>query len=358
MFPVKEKRVKLKEYPWEASSIQQMSKPNKKVGLIFAGGTVCMAHDPKTNALRPAHTVDLITKACPGLQHIATIETFVVTDIDSTNISPDDWLAMGEIVRDNIDDFDGFVITHGTDTMAYTASGLSFILQDLPKPVIITGSQLPLTDAPGSYARNNLIHAVMYACMDLAEVCICFSAKLMRGNRCRKFSTFEFDAFTSSNYPELGKVGVKPRLSGRQVDRHQRKLRYFDQLERAVGVLTYFPTMPASMITSVVDFGFRGLVIEGAGPGNLPNTDNFAEVIAALYVKGIPIVMTSQCGNGGVDLTLYEVGQQLLDAGAISGGDMTTEAAYAKLMWVLAQTKDIAKIAALMEQDIAGERSE
>ena len=198
----------------------------------------------------------------------------------------------------------------------------------------------------------------MYACMDVAEVCICFSAKLMRGNRCSKSSTFEFDAFASSNFPELGKVGVKPRLFGRQTHRAKQKLKVYDSLERAVGILKFFPTMPADLLDSVVEFGFKGLIIEGVGPGNLPSTDTFAEKIAALNASGIPVVIATQCYDGGVDFTLYQVGQQLQDAGAISAKDMTTEAAYAKLMWTLRQTKEIVEIREMMERDVAGELSE
>ena len=149
------------------------------IALIIAGGTISMASDPQTNALTPANSPDAITDIVPELSSLARMEVFSLTDVDSSDITSEHWREIARTIHDKYDSFDGFVVTHGTDTMAYTASGLSFLLQQLSKPIILTGAQLPLVRAPGSFARNNLIHATMFATMNVAEVCICFAAKLM-----------------------------------------------------------------------------------------------------------------------------------------------------------------------------------
>lgn len=328
-----------------------------KICILFCGGTIAMRVDPKSNALVPSTSTQELINLIPDLAAIAQVSTEYVTNVDSSNIMPRNWVEIARRIEKLYDQYDGFVVTHGTDTMAYTASALSFLLQGLSKPIIFTGSQRPLEDKLGSDARNNLIFATTFATLDIAEVCIFFGFELMRANRVRKFSQFDFDAFKSFNLPALGKIGLRPSLAEHRQKRSKRQLSNVVNLDKKVFLLKYFPGLDPHIISNVIDMGYAGIVIEGVGAGNLPSEVDFASAIKAALTRGVPVVMTTQCIVGAAEMHIYEVGKLIEQSGAISVLDMTCEAALSKLAWALTQSNDIIKISNLMRNCLVGEIS-
>lgn len=323
--------------------------------LLFCGGTIAMARDERSGALAPATDPHALLRRVPELASIASIDPVFITNVDSSNVMPQNWLAMARAVAERIDLYDGFVVTHGTDTMAYSASAASFLLQELSKPVVFTGSQTPIDGAVGSDARNNLIFAATFATLDIAEVCIFFGHELLRANRARKFSQFDYDAFKSFNLPPLGKIGLQPKLAEHHIRRAPRQLRTTVENDSKVFLLKYFPGLVPEIMDAVVGAGYHGIVIEGAGAGNLPTTPDFAAAIRRAGDQGVPVVVTTQCIVGSAEMHIYEVGKIAEQAGAISAHDMTSEAALTKLWWCLSQTRDLGQIRSLMQTNLAGE---
>ncbi|MBX7143283.1 MAG: asparaginase [Oligoflexia bacterium] len=329
-----------------------------KLCLLICGGTITMVQDPRTKTLVPSTEIAELTKQVPELASIAKIDSLFVTNIDSSNMLPDTWVRIAEIIVQRAEQYDGFVVTHGTDTMAYTASAMSFLLQGLGKPVVFTGAQMPISEEFGSDARNNLVFAATFATQDIGEVCIFFGAELLRANRARKFSQFDFDAFKSFNTPAIGKIGIRPKLAEHRIRRALPSRLATPHLEQSVYLLKYFPGMKASIIPLIIAQGFRGIVIEGVGAGNLPSVLDFAGEIKRATNSGVPVVMTTQCIVGAAEMYIYEVGKFAEQNGAISAFDMTPEAALTKLMWVLGQTSAIDDVRSLMQRNLAGEMSE
>jgi L-asparaginase type I len=317
-----------------------------------------MAKDPASGVLVPSETSSTLLAQVPELKEIADVEAVFVTNIDSSNVLPDLWVRLARLISDKAHAFDGFVVTHGTDTMAYTASALSFLLQGFGKPVVFTGAQMPIAEKFGSDARNNLVFATEFATLDVGEVSIFFGSDLLRANRSRKFSQFDFDAFKSFNCPPIGKIGIRPKLFDHRIRREAGRATAVANLEHKVFLLKYFPGLEPEIISRVVDSGYRGVVIEGVGAGNLPTVINFASEIRRATERGVPVVMTTQCIVGAAEMHIYEVGKLAERNGAISALDMTPEAALTKLMWCLCQTRDVAEIGKLMSRNLAGELSD
>ena len=328
-----------------------------KICLLTCGGTIGMTQDAASGSLVPGNLHQRILELVPELKQYATIDTVFVCDLDSTNIYSPQWLEMAQAIADRYDRYDGFVVTHGTDTMSYSASMLSFLLQNLSKPVIFTGSQKPLTLDQLGHARNNLIHAVQFATMDLAEVALCFGTQLLRGNRSLKFSLKDAEAFRSFNVKPLGYTDPKPVLADHRTPRGARNFRHYPEIEDKVFLLKFFPGMRPETLSRIVDAGYRGVVIEAVGAGNLPTTPNYPKYIRYCSEHGVPVVVSTQCSVGKAEMSVYEVGKINEDAGAISAYDMTPVAAFTKLSWVLQQTKDLERIAQLMLKNVAGEIS-
>lgn len=329
-----------------------------KLCLLVCGGTITMTIDPKNGTLVPSHAAEEIIKLVPELSAIAKIDTVFIANIDSTNVTPNIWFKTAKAIEQRIDQYDGFIVTHGTDTMAYSASALSFLLQGLSKPVIFTGSQAPITDSIGSDAKNNLLFSATFATQDIAEVCIFFGTELLRGNRTRKFSQFDFDAFKSFNLQPLGKIGIRPKLFEHCLKRNRKSLVPVLEMNKPVFLLKYFPGLQPEIIHKIIDSGYAGLVIEGVGDGNLPSQLDFASEIRAAAKRNVPIVVTTQCIVGAAEMYLYEVGKFAEQSGAISGLDLTPEAALTKLMWALTQTQDLAEIRRLIQTNLVGELSD
>lgn len=329
-----------------------MARPRIKV--LFAGGTIGMIRNRKTGALEPAGDVSKILQLMPELQREMQLDFEPIMNIDSTNMRPEQWRVLAEHVEKNYNDFDGFVIAQGTDTMAYTASALSFALQSLSKPVICTGALLPLNEL-GSDGRNNFIYACRLACYNLAEVAIVFGSKIIRGNRATKDNEAFFEVFNSPNFPLLGEITRPIKLNEWRKKRRKRVPQFNHQFNEHVAVVKLFPGFQARYLKQLIDSGMEGIVLEGFGPGNIPS--DLIETIDYSKDKGIPIVVTSQMMHGRTSMESYDVGYRALKAGAIEAHDMTTEAAVTKLMWVLAQTQKLEKVRKLMLTDFSGEIS-
>ena len=273
---------------------------------------------------------DLVAEV-PSLPRIAELDTKLLFHMDSANMQPADWVTIAREVHAQLPSYDGIVIVHGTDTMAYTASALALMLGPLPKPVVLTGSQKPIVSIRTD-ARQNLIDAALVATLDVPEVCIASGARALRGVRATKRDAWGFSAFDSPNLPPLVELGI-----GVEVGAHVLKAGvlapFDDRLEPRVLAVRVFPGLDPELVRGAIRVGVRGLVLEAYGTGTLPNL--IGSLIPALEEardRGVPVVVVSQCLKGFVDLGTYEGGAAAEAAGAISGGDMTVEAALAKMM--------------------------
>ena len=338
-----------------------------KVLLIYTGGTIGMNRNAQTGALEPYDFERLLCRV-PELQELPVEIASRQFDppIDSSDMSPRLWTELAGIIADNYADYDGFVILHGTDTMAYTASALSFLLEGLTKPVILTGSQLPIgqlcTDG-----KENVITAIEIAATRKAdgtarvpEVCIYFNGHLMRGNRTTKLSADEFDAFESFNFPHLADAGVNivyhDELILKPLTSHLSPLT--PQLDDNVIIFSLFPGVREDLIRHIITTPrLRGIVMRTFGSGNAPHSQWLIDTLREGTRRGLVIVNVSQCLRGCVEMGRYAAGQQLQEAGVVSGHDATVEATVTKLMYLLARYDDIETVRQLMQRSIRGEIS-
>ncbi len=279
--------------------------------------------------------------------------------LDSSDMRPEDWQRVADALAELLPRHAGAVVLHGTDTMAYTASALSFLLEGLDRPVVLTGSQIPLTEVRND-ARENLITALLLAREALLnEVAVYMNGRLLRGNRCTKVSAFGFDAFDSPNLPPLAEVGVE--VAWRETllrPADERELRALRLRSVPVVALRLFPGITGSTLTQVLREPVRGLVLETYGSGNAPSRDTeLLDALGEASARGVVIVNVTQCLRGAVRMDAYAAGRSLQAAGVVSGGDMTVEAALTKLTVLLSQESSYADVAALMAADLAGERT-
>ena len=343
-----------------------MIKGKRSVLLIYTGGTIGMHQNLETGALEPFN-FSQITEEVPELKRFdLNIGTYqFVHPLDSSDMQPEHWVKIAQIIEKNYDKYDGFVVLHGTDTMAYTASALSFMLENLAKPVIFTGSQLPIgmlrTDG-----KENLITAIEIAadCHEdgtaiIPEVCIFFDSQLMRGNRTFKMNAENFNAFTSRNYPTLAHVGVHIKYAS---DEHflkppkGAKLKTHLKLDTHVAVFSLFPGIQESVVRHILNApGLKGVVLRSFGSGNAPQVQWFVEAVKEAIDKGVMIVNVTQCSTGAVEMERYDTGIHLLQVGAISGHDTTVEAALTKLTLLLGEGRKPVEIRMLMDKSLAGE---
>lgn len=279
--------------------------------------------------------------------------------LDSANMTPADWFKIAQDIAGHYDQYDGFIVLHGTDTMAYTASALPFILQDLGKPVIITGSQIPLCEVRND-AQENLITAMIIAAdFPIPEVCLCFGNKLLRGCRSVKVNADGFDAFASPNFPPLGEIGIDIEINRDLLlaAPEEQKLLEVRALSQAkVAALRLFPGISADIVRNVLQPPLQGLVMEAYGVGNGPSNDQgFVATLAEATARGVVIVDCTQCLAGTVDLGDYATGSALAKAGVISGYDLTVEAALAKLVYLFSQNLPVERIKELIQTNLRGE---
>ena len=334
--------------------------------VIYTGGTIGMIKNEKTGALVPFNfnnTYELI----PILEKFECTLDFYSFDpiLDSSNINPSHWIKIAEVIENNYSDYDGFVVLHGSDTMAYTASALSFILDNLNKPVILTGSQLPIGDLRTD-GRDNLIASIEIAASHIddtpvvPEVCIYFEDKLLRGNRTIKYSAEHFNAFISGNYPPLAEVGIYIKFNHNYILKPNfKKLKVHKQFNDNVGILKIFPGITEKHVKAVVlDSGIKGLVIETFGVGNAPTEKWFIDILKEAVNKGVIILNITQCITGSVDHGKYETSSFFDDIGIISGKDMTTETGITKLMYLLGRYSKNEDIVKLLQRSLHGELTE
>jgi L-asparaginase len=333
--------------------------------LIFTGGTISMAENPQTGALRPLD-FNRMKEYIPELKQLGVTLDSVAFDplLDSSDVQPVHWAKLAKLIEENYDKYNGFVILHGTDTMAYSASALSFMLENLSKPVIFTGAQLPIgmlrTDA-----KENLLSAIEIAAntdengdSTVHEVCIYFENSLFRGNRTTKKNAELFNAFGSYNYPALVKVGVHFNFSSSFIHKNSanKPLKVFTSLNSNVIIIKLFPGLTAEILNAMLHAeGLKGVILETYGAGNAPRHEWFYESLHNAVERGVIIINVSQCDAGSVQMGRYETSLNLLKAGVISGYDLTSEAAVTKLMFLLGQDYSHNEIKELMQTPICGE---
>lgn len=326
----------------------------KRLLLVHTGGTLGMT-GRRPNALKPGAFFRTVARTVPELKTLAHLELELFSNLDSCEMQPELWSRLATLLHERLDEFDGAVVTHGTDTLADTASALSFMLPGLDKPVVLTGAQRPLEEVRTD-ARLNLIDAVTSALNGPAEVTVCFDSHLYRGNRVRKMAVSEYDAFESPNHPGLGVLGVDTRFEPGLKRRGARRV--LPEVEPSVFLLRVFPGLDPKLPLAILPH-VKGLVVEAYGAGNFPVDARLGRSLAPLFEeardRGVPIVVVSQAHRNGVELSLYESGAVARACGAISGGDMTVPAAVAKLMHALAHFRGHA-LRQYLERSVAGER--
>ena len=333
--------------------------------IIYTGGTLGMDYD-ESGSLIPGN-FDHILSRLPVLQelHLKLSVISFDTPIDSSNVLPGHWADMARIIEKQYDRFDGFIVLHGTDTMAYSASALSFMLQGLCKPVIFTGAQLPI-GSPRSDARENFITALEIASdyrngqPVVPEVCIFFNHLLIRGNRAKKVESTHFDAFESENYPILAEAGIVIDYNFAAIKKAgMGELQVNTAMERNVALLKLFPGITESTVRSILGAGHvKGVILESYGSGNVPHEDWFLGCLKEAIREGCVILNVSQCNGGRVIQGKYQTSSALNAIGVLNGADLTTEAAVTKMMFVLAQCKSPKEVLEALIRPIAGEISE
>lgn len=337
-----------------------------KILMVYTGGTIGMVKDPSSGALKPFDFSNILSNLPEAGSINCRLDTYSFPQLlDSSNINPGNWAEIASVIKDNYDAYDGFVVLHGTDTMAYTTSALSFMFSGLRKPVIFTGSQLPIghlrTDA-----KENLITAVELAALRdadgqavIKEVCLYFQHELYRGNRSTKVNAEQFNAFASPNYPPLAHSGVHLTVNREfLLPQPEEPFSLDTSLATDILLLHIFPGMSENLISHLMDYdGLKGVIMLSFGSGNAPSSQPFLDILEKKTSAGVPVVNITQCMKGAVSQGDYQVSEGLERIGVISGRDMTKEAAVTKMMHLLGGSADYREFKKLFENDLRGEIS-
>lgn len=338
----------------------------RSILIIYTGGTIGMVKSVENNSLVPMDFSNIRGKVPELSMFDFDVQTIAFDPpIDSSEISPSIWVKIARTINTNYNKFDGFVILHGTDTMAYTASALSYMLCNLSKPVVLTGSQLPMgtirTDG-----KENLIAAIEIAAAQehntaiVPEVCIYFQSKLLRGNRTTKFNAENLNAFRSDNYPALADVGISIKYNYPYI-RYSAiggTLSVSEKMDTNVVIIKIFPGITRNVLHAMLSVdGLRGAVLETFGSGNAPTYDWFIEELSEAIKRGVTIVNVTQCMSGSVEMWRYDTGVHLKQIGVVSGYDITTEAAVTKLMYLLGNYTDVGEVRMMLNKSLRGEIS-
>lgn len=336
--------------------------------LIYTGGTIGMKIDPVLQALTPFDFSQILEEV-PELSKFAyRIDSYTFDPlIDSSDVEPSLWIALAELIQERYDEYDGFVILHGTDTMAYSASALSFMTKGLTKPVIFTGSQLPI-GTPRTDGKENLISSVEIAAAKdkdghaiVPEVCICFDNMLIRGNRSRKINSDHFRAFRSENFPPLAEAGINIRYNTQLIRRPEdwnARPEFFKNLDTRVSILKIHPGITPQVVRDILcGKETRAVILETYGAGNAPSKDWFISIIREASEMGKILLNVTQCIAGSVNMDIYATGKSLKEAGVMNGYDSTTESALAKLFHLLGTYGTDEEVKARLETDLRGEIS-
>lgn len=339
---------------------------NTSILVIYTGGTIGMKQDPEDMTLKPFNFEQIIEEVPELKKFGCVIDTHTFNPIiDSSDVEVGFWTSLASLIEEKYYSYDGFVILHGTDTMSYSASMLSFMLENLEKPVIFTGSQLPI-GVPRTDGKENLISAIEIACAKDAqghavvpEVCIFFDSALMRGNRTTKYSADQFRAFVSPNYPNLADAGINIEYHKKFINTPAswgKRLKVHKKLDSSATIIKLYPGITAKMLQNVLSIpGLRAVLLETFGSGNAPSGKWFLDIIREAAGNGMIIANVTQCMNGSVDMGVYATGLSLKGAGVVNGFNSTSESAITKLFFLMGQHSDNQTVKQLFEENLRGE---
>ncbi len=327
-----------------------MARP--KIALLYVGGSIGMVMNQKTHRIEPVESLGMVHRAVPEMQKEVSLEFFAIANVGSSDITPQHWVDIARKVEELYEDFDGFVVVHGTNTMSYTAAALSFALQNLRKPVVLTGALLPINDIAGD-GRMNLIFAIRAACLDIAEVCVVLGPRVIRGTRAKKVDDSLLQTFDSPRFPALADFSNEIRLHPWRTVRRKRTLSCRPEFDANVFVVTLTPGISQEYLAAVLAGNPHGIILRAYGPGMLP--DHLFPWLRELKKREIPTVIISQTLRGAVDLQKFRRQLTLEELGVISGKNMGFECSVVKLMWALTQAKTPARVRELMEKSLVGE---
>src|SRR3989338_5475552 len=323
-----------------------------RICILFCGGTIMMAPDPKTGALDVSGGIADLLNIEPKLKEIYYMDAIFIDNLDSTNMKPTHWDTLVTKIVENYGKYDGFVVTHGTNTMAYTSSALSFALVGIGKPVVLTGAQIPMNRLE-SDARQNFVNAVKLASMDLSGVYVVFGSKIILGCRAKKDNERELNAFKTFNSSDMGEIGIQIKLKGDHPLRHSQPFEAKPGFSSDIIVLTLEPGISEKHVEEKMNAGIKGIVLRAFGAGDVPYS--LVPTLEQASRRKVPIVVTTQCPNGVTQMSVNMVGLRSLNANVIQAFDMSMESMTTKLRWLLSNNVSYENIKRIMETNLCGE---